>query len=107
MPSGLSAENLKIEHIFKHYDDLTKSLYLYFSPANPDYLMIFANEQETMIQHVYKEKLGEVDLSFSLTLLASVEAYFMVDYALRSKLRKRDAVSRAMREIYRDRKSVV
>jgi hypothetical protein len=104
MANGLSAENLKIEAIFKHYDDLTRSLELYFSPANPEYMVIFANEQETMIQQWHRERLGEVDLSFSLTILASVEAYFMVDYVLRCKLRKKDAVSQALRAIYRRKK---
>ena len=46
MPSGLSGQNLKIKNIFKHYKDISASLRLYFSPANPDYATTFASEPE-------------------------------------------------------------
>jgi hypothetical protein len=101
MASGLSAENLKVDDIFRHYNDLTKSLNLYFSPSNPNYEITFAGEQDVAVQHLYREKLREVELSYSLTILASVEAYFMVDYVTRCKIRKKDAVSQALRSIYR------
>jgi hypothetical protein len=104
MTNGLSAENLQIEDVFRQYDYLSKSLYLYFSPDNPNYLVIFANEKETVIRETYQARLMEVDLSLSLTLLASVEAYFMVDYVLRCKHRRKDSVSQALRAIYRRKK---
>jgi hypothetical protein len=104
MASGLSAENLQFGKIFKDYDDLAKSLQLYFSVLNPDYAAIFAEESEMTVRQWHLEKRGEVDLSFCLTPLAAVEAYFMVDYVLRCKLRKKDPVSQALREIYRRKK---
>jgi hypothetical protein len=104
MASGLSGENLNIDDIFRHYDELTKSLQLYFSPSNPDYAITFAGEQEAVVQSLYQEKLREVELSYALTLLASVEAYFMVDYVTRCELRKKDAVSHAFRSLYRRKK---
>jgi len=105
MPSGLSAENLNIDDVFKHYDDLTKSLHRYFSPGSHDYAITFATEEEAVVQGRYRERLREVELSYSLTALASLEASFMVDYVIRCRLKRKDAVSRALRIIYR-RKNV-
>jgi hypothetical protein len=101
MISSLSAANLKIEDIFSHYNDLTRALHLHFSPGNPQYATEFADESVIAVRSRYEERLGELELSYSLTLLASVEAYFMVDYVLRCKLRKKDAVSQALRGIFR------
>jgi hypothetical protein len=98
---GLSGQNLKIEDIFKHYNELSASLRLYFSPANPDYVTRFAFEPEAVVEKLYNKQLIEVDLSCTLTLLASLEAYFKVDYLLRCKLKKRDPLSRALRLIYK------
>ena len=104
MPNGLSAENLKIEDIFRHYDDLIRAIHRYFDPADPHYAITFAGERAADVQERYSERLREVELSYSLTALAALEALFMVDYMIRFKLKKKDAVSRALRPIYRRKK---
>jgi hypothetical protein len=104
MPSGLSAENLEVEYIFKHYDDLTKAIHRYFDPAGPDYATTFATEKEAVVRNRYRERLRELELSYSLTALASLEASFMVDYVIRCKLKRKDPVSRALRAVYRRKK---
>lgn len=46
-------------------------------------------------------RLDEADLTSSLTILASIEAAFRIDYLQRCYGRKKDAVSRALRKIYK------
>jgi hypothetical protein len=101
MVSGFSADNLRIEDILKHYTDLTEAVHRYYDPSGPDYVNRFATEGEADVLARYAERLREVELSYSLTALASVEASFMVDYVIRCELKKKDAVSRALRPIYR------
>ena len=100
----LSGKNLKIEDIFKHYTDLSVSLRLYFSAANPDYAARFALESDADVEMRYRDRLGEVEWNYTLSLLASLEASFRVDYVLRCKLKRRDQVSRAFRLIYKRKK---
>jgi hypothetical protein len=50
------------------------------------------------------KRLGEVDLTSSLTVLASVEAAFRIDYLKRCYRKGKDPVSRAFRDIYREKR---
>lgn len=110
MPSSLSADNLTIEDVLNNYSDLAAALHRYFDPAGPDYATIFATEQASAVQARYQDRVREIELSYSLTALASLEAAFMVDYMIRCKLKKKDSVSRALRIIYkrkRDRAALI
>jgi hypothetical protein len=104
MANGLSGQNLDIEDIFKHYTDIITSLRLYFSAASPDYTTRFGGESKTTVEDGLRDRLSEVDMNYTLSLLASLEASFRVDYLLRCKLKKKDSVSRALRLIYKRKK---
>ena len=104
MVNGLSSQNLDIKEIFKHYTDLCASLRLYFSANNPDYFTIFASETTSYVEELYRDRLDEVDLSYTLSLLASLEASFRVDYVCRCKLKLKDRLSQALRHIYKKKK---
>jgi hypothetical protein len=92
---------LEIEDVYKHYTDLSESLRLYFSASNPDCTIRFAGEPEAAVEDAFRDRLSEVEMSYTLSLLASLEASFMVDYILRCKLKRKDAVSRALRLVYK------
>lgn len=49
------------------------------------------------------ERVEEADLTSSLTILASIEATFRIDYLKRCYRRGKDPVSRAFRDIYREK----
>jgi len=100
MVSGLSGQNLTIEYLFDHYTDLSSSLRFYFNPSNP----VFAFEPAARVQQLYQDRQDEVELSYSLSLLASLEASLRVDYVLRCKMKRKDSVSRAFRLIYKRKK---
>jgi uncharacterized protein YutE (UPF0331/DUF86 family) len=100
MVSGLSGQNVTIEYLFDHYNDLITSLRYYFSPLNPEFL----HEPKSLIEERYQNRQGEVELSCSLSVLASLEASLRVDYLLRCKLRRKDSLSRALRLIYKRKK---
>lgn len=101
MVNGLSGENLDIRAIFAQHEDLVAAARLYFSPSNPDYEAHFLGVSADVIEREYLNCVNEIGKNYSLSMLAAVEAAFKVDYILRSKLKKKDAVSRALRELYR------
>jgi hypothetical protein len=104
MASGLSGQNLEIGDVFNHYADLSASLRLYFSASNPDYDLKFAGESEASVEEALRGRLAEAEMNYTLTLLASLEASFKVDYLLRCKLKRKDPVSRALRLVYKRKK---
>lgn len=101
MASGLSGENLDIQAIFTQYEDLAAAARLYFSPSNPDYEVRFFSTSADNVEKQCLNSLNEISRNYSLSVLAAVEAAFRVDYIIRVKLRKKDDVSRAFRELHR------
>jgi hypothetical protein len=99
--SGLQ---LGLPEIAAHHQDLESSLTLYFSAGSPSYLLRFAGYAATEVIDELGERLNEADLTSSLTVLASVEAAFRIDYLQRCYRRGKDPVSRAFRNIYKSKK---
>jgi hypothetical protein len=98
---SLSGEHLGLPEIAAHHLDLESSLGLYFSAGSPSYPVRFAGYAATKVTHELRERLKEVDLTSSLTVLASVEAAFRIDYLQRCYRREKDPISRAFRDIYK------
>jgi hypothetical protein len=93
-----------LPEIAAHHQDLESSLTLYFSAGAPSYLLRFAGYAATEVIDELEERLDEADLTSSLTVLASVEAAFRIDYLQRCYRRGKDPVSRAFLKIYRSKK---
>jgi hypothetical protein len=104
---SFSGEHLGLPEIAAHHQDLESSLRLYFSAASPSYPVRFNRYAATRVAHELRERLKEVDLTSTLTVLASVEAAFRIDYLQRCYRRERDPISRAFREIYKVRQRYV
>ena len=92
-----------LAEIAAHHQDLESSLTLYFSVSSPSYLVRFAEYATSEVGEELGKRLGEVDLTSSLTVLASVEAAFRIDYLQRCYRRGKDPVSRALRDIYKEK----
>jgi len=98
---SFSGAHLGLRKIAEHHRDLESSLTLYFSDGSPKYLVRFVGYTVTEVTDELGERLYEADLTSSLTVLATVEAAFRIDYLQRCYRRGKDPVSRAFRNIYR------
>jgi hypothetical protein len=98
---SFSGEQVGLPNIAAHHQDLESSLTLYFSAGSPSYLVRFVGYATTEVTDELGERLEEADLASSLTVLASVEAAFRIDYLQRCYRRKKDPVSRAFGRIYK------
>jgi len=97
-------DHLGLPEIAAQHRDLESSLTLYFSSNSPNYLVRFATYAPREVTDELRGRLDETDLTSSLTVLASVEAAFRIDYLQRCYRRGKDSVSRAFRDIYKIKK---
>ncbi len=98
---SFSGEQLGLPEIAAHHQDLKSSLTLYFSPQSQIYSVRFDEYTAGEVSDELGERLAEADLTSSLTVLASVEAAFRVDYLQRCYRKEKDSLSRAFRIIYK------
>lgn len=94
-----------IHEIAAHHTDLEASFKLYFSANSPEYFIRFAGYTVGEVTDELSRRLDEADLTSSLTLLASIEAAFRLDYLQRCRLRKKDSISRRLRSIYKNKRN--
>ncbi len=92
----LVAKPLELQEIANYYQDSASALRLHFSNKNPKFNEIFAIETYEEVTYRLKERINELDRSTSLTLLAALEAKFMLDCAKRAEINKRDSLSIAL-----------
>jgi len=98
-----SNQNLSIEEISDIFSYRNKSLRLLFSNKNPNFKSDFVGYNKEEINNELKEQLNEVEKDACLNLLASVEAKFRLDYAIRCEERDKDDISRKFREVFAER----
>ena len=79
------------------------ALYLYYSLRNPDYATAFQFLSRAEVADLRSAALEEQGAEASLSLLAAIEAAFRVDYIERDHLRPKDPLSRAMRELFKEK----
>jgi hypothetical protein len=101
---SFSGDHPVLPEIAAHHQDLESSLTLYFSVSSPSYLVRFDGYVTSEVSDELGERLGEVNLTSSLTVLASVEAVFRIDYLKRCYRKGKDPVSRAFRDIYKEKR---
>jgi|SRR5580658_2167497 len=77
---SFSGDHVGLTEIAAHHRDLESSLTLYFSAASPRYPLRFDGYAANEVTDELVGRLDEADLASSLTVLASVEAAFRIDY---------------------------
>jgi hypothetical protein len=91
-----------IADIDGYHNDAVASLAVYFSNSGlPHFQSRFAGYQPYEVNEELSKRLTETDIRSSLTILAYLEAAFRTDYEERSKRRKRDALSREFRQLWK------
>lgn len=100
---SFSSENLSLLNIADYYGDSEKALRLFFSPKNPAYTLRFNGYTRNEVEGELKLRLQELDKAVSLSILSALEALLRVDYLTRCYKKKRDPLSRKMRNIYKSK----
>lgn len=95
---SLSGQHLSIDEIVDYYTDCECALRAYFAAPHADPAR-FAALTQAEIDAELRARLEELGHTQSLVILAAIEAMFRVDFELRCRTRKRDALSREFRSI--------
>lgn len=98
---SFSGQQLQLDQIVNHHIDVECSLRHYFGSASSQYPARFASYTEREIHDELLIRLSESEQATILTILSSLEATFRVDYLQRCYLKRKDALSRAFREIHK------
>lgn len=84
-----------------YHRDAEASLRLYFTPVNPDFIVLFAGDRPSEVAKRLADRIHETDMRSALAILARIEAAFRLDYQWRRKEKKPDAVSITFRKYRR------
>ena len=97
---SFSGQNLELEEIGRYHADIDNSLRRYFSWENATTEARFVGYTRNDLERELASTLAEVEHNSSMSILASLEATFRVDYLQRNYKRKRDTLSRQLRAVY-------
>ncbi len=97
----------EFEDLGEHYNVFVNSMNLYYSELNPSFVSQFRLYTREEVEKEKEGRLEEIDASLALTLLASIEASFRIDYLQRCYRKRKDPLSRNFRELYESKGSRV
>ena len=93
-------QSVSLLDIAGYHRDAASSLRLYFSPANPDFVVRFANHSRSEVAARLADRIDETDMRSALAVMARIEAAFWVDYLQRRDMKKPDPVSIKFRALF-------
>jgi hypothetical protein len=97
---SFSNSNVDVIDLALHHTDVESSLRGYFNANASSYPSRFAGYAPYELIEELQERLTELDMTSSLTILTAVEAIFRIDYLQRCYQRKKDPLSRAFRDLH-------
>ena len=100
---SFSNKHLSLSEIASYYADCEKALILYFSPKSVDFNDRFIGYTISEVEAKLRLRINELEQSTSFLILSSLEAQFRMDYLKRCSKRKKDELSKAMRNIYQQK----
>jgi len=104
MASLTPAEKLSLQDISEYYAESVYAFHLVFGSLNPDFEVRYAINTMDEIRKMRVNRLTELDKLSGFAVLSSIEATLKVDYLIRCKDRKKDALSRRFRRIFKKKK---
>lgn len=93
-----STRNLELNEIYAYFDDSEAALKDYFKTKHGPRFLGYTQAE---VDEDLDSRISELELSTSLTILASVEAAFRLDYLTRCRLKKKDPLSKELRRIHK------
>ncbi|MGO8952906.1 MAG: hypothetical protein ACLPWS_11615 [Rhodomicrobium sp.] len=101
---ALTLSAVSIDDIPAYHQDAVAALRHFLSPANTNLPLRLVGQP---LAAVLAERLAETDLRSALAILVRLEAAFRVDFLLRCQKRKRDPLSRAFRDVEKEKGSKI
>jgi hypothetical protein len=98
---------LALDELAAYHQDIVASLHLYFSPSAPTFMERFAGRPLHEVNGELALRLDESDVRSTFVALTSLEAYFRIDFDIRCRERKKDALSVHFRAVKKARKEKV
>jgi len=95
-----SNQHLNKDEIAEMFSYREKSLKLYFSHKNPDFFNIFIGLTPSELKEELEYHLSEIEKDICLNILASIEAIFRLDYAIRCEEKDKADISRKFRKLF-------
>jgi hypothetical protein len=100
---SFSKKHLSLSEISSYYSDCEKALILYFSPKSVDFNDRFIGYTISEVEAKLRLRINELEQSTSFLILSSLEAQFRMDYLKRCYEKKKDNLSKAMRDIHQQK----
>ena len=94
---SFSNQELSFKDIQNYHSTLTKALLEFYKSATD---VCFVGYTSTEMRQELEGRLSELDKSSCLSLFASIEALLRINYLQRCEQKRKDTISRKMREIY-------
>lgn len=79
------------------------AIHLFHTESNPNFAIRFESWTKDEIRVEREERLREADAASAMMALASIEAAFRVEYLRRCFEKRKDSLSRELRDLYRDK----
>jgi hypothetical protein len=100
-PVSIRSGQLELNQIASYYNDTEQALRLYYSAASPHFTTRFVTYQDAEVIKEHSSRLDELEVTCAMTVLSKLEASFRIDYLVRCRRKKRDALTKHFREIYK------
>lgn len=99
----ISHDYPKAYELAAHYALVVEAIHLHHSESNPEFADRFEQWTRAEIRFERDKMLYEADAASVMMMLASIEAAFRVDYLLRCYERKKDSLSRELRNLHQSK----
>ncbi len=97
---SFSGENLSLQDTADFHSDTEAALKQYYSGVSPTFQIRFFGQKREDVEAELAIRLAELNRNSTLTVLASLEARFRIDYEIRRLKKKKDPVSVEFRALY-------
>jgi hypothetical protein len=102
---SFSNEKLELVEIANYYSDSEQSFKMYYLNNNHALEERFFGYSREDLANELRSRIEELNHTSSLTLLATLEAAFRIDYLQRNYKKKRDPLSRSFRNLFKTKNS--
>lgn len=99
----ISDDYPKARELAANHAIVVEAIHLFHTESNPNFAARFEYWTKDEIRAERDERLHEADAASSMMVLASIEAAFRVEYLRRCFEKRKDSLSRELRDLYRDK----
>lgn len=96
---SFSGQELDLDQIAKHHAASEAALREYFAITSPSFIDRYAGDAFSALETDLAFSIDELDYNSAFNVMAAIEAALRTDYLTRAYERKKDALSRAFRDI--------